>query len=66
MTIYPAQLTLSRHRIAELAKQIPAVVWSRRCFGVVLHAEGSVFAVPQSGNRIIVEIPVSDFEILWE
>ena len=32
--------------------------------GVVLHAKGREFPVAQSGNRVVVEVPVGDNQVI--
>ena len=51
------------HEIAELLEQIAAVVRARRCFRVVLDAECLASAVPQPGNRLVIQIAVRHFQV---
>lgn len=36
---------------------------ARRCFGVILDAESRELAMAQASDRVVVEIPVSNFEL---
>ena len=48
----------------ELLKQVATVMGASGCFGMVLHAKSSMFAVPNTGNRVVIEIAVRDFQMI--
>jgi len=47
---------------AELVEQVGAVVWSGGRFGVLLHTEGLMLAMSNTGDRIVVQVTVSDLQ----
>ncbi len=49
-------------QITELAEQVIAVMWAGRRFGMILHAERGEFAMPNSFDRLIVQVDVRDFD----
>ncbi len=53
----------SFHQCQKLSKQILAVVRTGGGFGMILHAEGRQFAVPDAFDRLIVQIDVRDFRV---
>jgi len=60
-------MTSSRSRrkaSLELIEQIHAIVGASRRFGMVLDTESRQLAMPNSGDGVIVEIPVSDLQRL--
>lgn len=52
------------HHLLEGIEQIGAVVGTGRGFGVVLNAKGGKFFVSNSGDGIVVEVPVGDFQAI--
>ena len=51
-------------RVVKLLKQVATVMGAGGCFGMVLHAKSSMFAVPNTGNRVVIEIAVRDFQMI--
>ena len=53
-------------RVMELLKQIATIMGTSGCFRMVLHAKSSMFAVSYTGNRVVIEIAVRDFQVIWQ
>ena len=51
-------------RVVKLLKQVATVMGSGGCFGMVLHAKSSMFAVSNTGNRVVIEIAVRDLQMI--
>ena len=54
------------HHPLEGIEQIGAVVGTGRGLGVVLNAKGGKLLVSNSGDGIVVEVPVGDFQAIWQ
>jgi hypothetical protein len=54
------------HQLAELAEQTARVVRAGRGLRVVLHAENRKFLVSHSFDGVVVQVDVTDLDILRE
>ena len=54
---------LTRHQIAKLLEKVPAIVRSRRSFGVILNTKRRVLQMANSSDGIVIEIAMRDFQI---
>ena len=48
--------------IDEFVEKITAIPWTRRIFGVVLDGKYGQLLMPQSFDRIVIQIQMSDFQ----
>src|SRR5262249_59435163 len=49
--------------VEELPEQVVGVVWARRRFRMVLHAEHRPLAMTQAFDRLVVQVDVRDLDV---
>ncbi len=53
----------SVHHVQKLRKQIVAVMWTSRCFRVILNTKGRMNLMANAFDGLVVEIHMSDLDV---